>query len=199
MNDRIGIRRLMTSLLVAVLGLVIVVGATGCASSDEELIRATITKSMDLLKNPTEETLSPYLEDSQFDMSSLEKYGIDPYEFLSHCFAKFDYSVDEVRIDGKEATASLTLTNVDLGTAAQTAAVEITSNLDEYNELLASENAEQEIMKVFMQRFYELVDSTEETVDSSAELTFTKDGDEWVVDKESIVAMVEKMYASVEI
>ena len=199
MNDRIGIRRLMTSLLVAVLGLVIVVGATGCASSDEELIRATITKSMDLLKNPTEETLSPYLEDSQFDMSSLEKYGIDPYEFLSHCFAKFDYSVDEVRIDGKEATASLTLNNVDLVTAAQTAAVGITSNLDEYNELLASENAEQEIMKVFMQSFYELVDSTEESVDSSAELTFTKDGDEWVVDKESIVAMVEKMYASIEI
>ncbi len=34
MNDRNGIRRLVTSLLVAVLGLAITVGVTGCAKND---------------------------------------------------------------------------------------------------------------------------------------------------------------------
>ena len=199
MNDRNGIRRLVTSLLVAVLGLALTVGVTGCAKNDEELIRTAVTQSMDLLKNPTEETLSAYIDESEIDMSSLEQYGVDPYEFLGHCFAKFDYTVDDVRIDGKDATASLTYTNVDLGAAAEAAAAEITSNLDDYADLLASENAEQELMKAFMQKFYEKLDSAEETVDSQAELSFTKDGDEWTVDEESITAMVESMYGGVKI
>jgi len=199
MNDRIGIRRLVRTLLVAVLGLAITVGVAGCAKNDEELIRAAITESMEVLKNPTEENLSVYLEDSSVDMSQLEQYGVDPYEFLSHCFAKFDYKVNDVVIDGKDATANITITNVDLGAAAETAAADITANLGDYADVLSSQDAEQGLMKVFMQKFYEQLDAATETIDTPAELKFTKDGDEWVVDEESIVTLVEGMYGGVEI
>lgn len=199
MNDRIGIRRLVRTLLVAVLGLTITVGVAGCAKNDEELIRAAITESMEVLKNPTEENLSAYLEDSSVDMSSLEQYGVDPYEFLSHCFAKFDYKVNDVVIDGKDATANITITNVDLGTAAEAAAADITANLGDYADVLSSQDAEQGLMKVFMQKFYEQLDAATDTIDTPAELKFTKDGDEWVVDEDSIVTLVEGMYGGVQI
>ena len=44
----------------------------------------------------------------------MESMGIDPYEFYQALFSNFDYSIDDIRVDGDEATVELTVSNVDI-------------------------------------------------------------------------------------
>lgn len=199
MNTQRTIAHSWKALLSCVLALVVCLGITGCAKQDEEQIRSLITESFVLLKNPTEEGLAPYIEESNIDLSALDAYGIDFYEFLSHCFKNLDYSIDEIVIDDNEATATLTLTNTDLNAAAEAAANEITSNVDEYNEILSSENAEQELMAAFVKLLYEKIDESTETATNQSTLTFHKKDDTWEVDADSVMALMEGTYNTVEI
>lgn len=182
-----------------VFAVVLSIGLTGCAKGEEEQIRTVISESMNMLKNPTEEELAPYIEESNIDLSALDAYGIDFYEFLTYCFRNLEYSIDEIVIDGKEANAKLTITNVDLTAAAQAASEEITGNIDSYTDILSSDNAQQELMDVFMNRFYGQLNRNTATVTSEAVLNFKKNDGAWEVDPDSVISLMEGMLTSVEL
>ena len=126
MNKRMGALRAITTIVSCVLALGLVVGLNGCGKNDEELIRASVSEVMDLFKNPTKENLQGFINEDEIDLSTLEEYDIDIYEFLGHSFKHFDYTINDVTVDGDTASANLTLTNTDLGAVVEETTTEIT-------------------------------------------------------------------------
>jgi hypothetical protein len=167
--------------------------------NDEELIRASVSEVMDLFKNPTKENLRGLINEDEVDLSTLEEYDIDIYEFLGHSFKHFDYTINDVTVDGDTATASLTLTNTDLGAVVEETTTEITENIDDYADILNGENGRKEFMKLFFDKIYEKLDASEETVSTDATLQLNKVDGEWEVDDSSMDAVVSAMYGGLEL
>ena len=199
MKSRRTVLRVLTVFVVCMMSLSFALGLGGCAKTEEDQIRSMVASSFEVLKKPTEDNLSPYIEDLDVDYSSLENYDTNIYEFLSHSNAKLDYEVDSIVIDGKDAVANLTLTNVDLEAASKDATAEITDNLEDYMDLLNDENAETELIKVFVQKYYDHVDAATETKTTECELAFKKDDDKWVLDEESYQELLEMPLRDVKI
>ena len=199
MHKHNGILRAFTTLVGCVLALGLVAGLSGCGKNDEELVRAAVTEAMEPFKNPTEENLKPYVEDSSIDTSELDQYGIDLYEFMGHSFAKFDYKINDVKVDGDTAKAELTVTNVDLGSVIETVTNEITSHPEEYADIIYGEDGQREFMKLFFDKIYEELDKSEETVSSDVTLEFEKSDGEWKVVDSSISNVVSGMFGGLQI
>lgn len=194
-----GALRAITTIVSCVLALGLVVGLNGCGKNDEELIRASVSEVMDLFKNPTKENLQGFVNEDEVDLSTLEEYDIDIYEFLGHSFKHFDYTINDVTVDGDTATANLTLTNTDLGAVVEETTTEITENIDDYADVLNGENGRKEFMKIFFNKIYEKLDASEETVSTDATLQLNKVDGEWEVDDSSMDAVVSAMYGGLEL
>lgn len=199
MNKRMGALRAITTIVSCVLALGLVVGLNGCGKNDEELIRASVSEVMDLFKNPTKENLQGFINEDEIDLSTLEEYDIDIYEFLGHSFKHFDYTINDVTVDGDTASANLTLTNTDLGAVVKETTTEITENIDDYADVLNGENGRKEFMKIFFNKIYEKLDASEETVSTDATLQLNKVDGEWEVDDSSMDAVVSAMYGGLEL
>lgn len=199
MNKRMGALRAITTIVSCVLALGLVVGLNGCGKNDEELIRASVSEVMDLFKNPTKENLQGFINEDEIDLSTLEEYDIDIYEFLGHSFKHFDYTINDVTVDGDTASANLTLTNTDLGAVVEETTTEITENIDDYADVLNGENGRKEFMKIFFNKIYEKLDASEETVSTDATLQLNKVDGEWEVDDSSMDAVVSAMYGGLEL
>lgn len=199
MNKRMGALRAITAIVSCVLALGLVVGLNGCGKNDEELIRASVSEVMDLFKNPTKENLQGFINEDEIDLSTLEEYDIDIYEFLGHSFKHFDYTINDVTVDGDTASANLTLTNTDLGAVVEETTTEITENIDDYADVLNGENGRKEFMKIFFNKIYEKLDASEETVSTDATLQLNKVDGEWEVDDSSMDAVVSAMYGGLEL
>ena len=199
MNKRMGALRAITTIVSCVLALGLVVGLNGCGKNDEELIRASVSEVMDLFKNPTKENLQGLINEDEVDLSTLEEYDIDIYEFLGHSFKNFDYTINDVTVDGDTASANLTLTNTDLGAVVEETTTEITENIDDYADILNGENGRKEFMKLFFNKIYEKLDASEETVSTDATLKLNKVDGEWEVDESSMDAVVSAMYGGLEL
>ena len=199
MNKRMGALRAITTIVSCVLALGLVVGLNGCGKNDEELIRASVSEVMDLFKNPTKENLQGFINEDEIDLSTLEEYDIDIYEFLGHSFKHFDYTINDVTVDGDTASANLTLTNTDLGAVVKETTTEITENIDDYADVLNGENGRKEFMKLFFNKIYEKLDASEETVSTDATLKLNKVDGEWEVDDSSMDAVVSAMYGGLEL
>ena len=191
MKCRKAVLSALLTCVICVLSVGVALGLGGCAKSDEDQISSMVTSSVEVLKNPTEEKLTPYLEELGTDYSSLETFDTDIYEFLSHSNAKLDCEIESIVIEGGEATVNLLLTNVDLEAASKEASKQITDNLDDYVDLLSQENAETELVKVFVQKYYECVDAATETKTTECALTFSKIDGEWVLDESSYQELLE--------
>lgn len=194
-----GALRAITAIVSCVLALGLVVGLNGCGKNDEELIRASVSEVMDLFKNPTKENLQGFINEDEIDLSTLEEYDIDIYEFLGHSFKHFDYTINDVTVDGDTASANLTLTNTDLGAVVEETTTEITENIDDYADVLNGENGRKEFMKIFFNKIYEKLDASEETVSTDATLQLNKVDGEWEVDDSSMDAVVSAMYGGLEL
>lgn len=200
MNKRTGALRAITTFVACVLALGLVVGLNGCGKkNDEELIRASVSEVMDLFKNPTKENLQGFINEDEMDLSTLEEYDIDIYEFLGHSFKHFDYTINDVTVDGDTASANLTLTNTDLGAVVEDVTNDITTNIDDYSDVLSGENGQKEFMKIFFNKIYEALDASEETVSTDATLRLNKVDGEWEVDDSSLDAVVSAMYGGLEL
>lgn len=199
MSKRSGLLRILTTMLGCVLAFGLVVGLNGCGKqNDEELIRAAVAEVMDAFKSPTKENLKQFVDESEVDLSELDQYGIDIYEFLQHSFAHFDYTINEVKVDGNNATASLSLTNADLNKALTAAQEEYMAEID-YEALMSSDDPEKEVAQQLFAKVYQKLDESEDLVTTDATLKLTKEDGEWKLDEDSVNAVVSGMYGGMEI
>ena len=200
MNRRFDFKRIALTIASCVLALGLALGLSACSKqNDEELIRASISEVMEVFKNPTEENLKPYIEESDIDLSELEEYDVDLYEFMGHCFKHFDYSIDEVKVDGDKGTATLTLTNADLNAAVTAATEDITANMSDYTDLITSEDGEKEFMKIYFGKVYDALDAATDTVSTEATLKLEKKDGKWDVDDSSVNEVVGAMFGGIEL
>lgn len=102
------IKKLAASFLAAALLALGAVALVGCGPNDEEVIREGVSAELDKLKNLDDETLD--LLASEAGADDLATYGIDAKAFVSSYLAGFDYRIENVSVDGENATATVVLT-----------------------------------------------------------------------------------------
>ena len=196
-------KRFLATLAVCAVALGLTFGLAGCGGpkgpSDEELIRTSITELMDIFKNPTREKLEPYIDST--DTSTFDEYGIDIYDFFAHVFKRLDYTIDEIQIDGDTATATLTVSNVNLSAIVTEASEQFSENVLDYMEEIdmSSDTAMQELMGKLFELIYETIDTTEDFNTTSLTITLTKTDGTWVIDDSSAEAFISAMYGGMEL
>ncbi len=179
----------------AVLAGALMVGLTACSANDEKAIKDGINTELGAFKNPTKESLETYVNQvSSADFKQIEAYGIDIYEFLGHCFSKFDYSIGKVSVNGNTATAEISLTNVDVQTAMKDTMTEFEALGQEELARIYTEGGEKALMAKYFEAFYSKLDATSETVSSDLTIKLTKTDNVWNIDNDSLNALVSAAY-----
>ncbi len=97
--------------LTAALSATMLVGLTACGGeSAEDVIRKGVTEELESIKNLDQAALDEIMAGAGAADAGLDEYGIDMEEFCRTWLEGFDYSVDNVTVDGENATATVTIT-----------------------------------------------------------------------------------------
>lgn len=200
-------KRMIAAVAAFVLAMGMGLGLAGCGSSgnsEEEMVRAAIATMMDAFKNPTEETLKPYM--SEVDDSTweeMEEYDVDPYELLSHLFKHFDYTINDVTIneDGETGTANITITNADFTNLIPTLMEDLQNDEEFISEVqdLYLNNDTKGVYKLVFQKMYDAIDNCEETSTTTIDLKLSKTDGKWDIDDSSISDFVSAMYGGLDL
>lgn len=141
---------------------VVIAGALAACggSGDEVLVREAATTLMETFKGAESGSIDDLVDDGTAEM--LESYGLDKTEFFSHIFKNIDYEITGVTVDGDKAEVAMTVSNVSLEAALNSAA-------EKFNEFAATQEAlelfsadgEQSLFTKLFEFFYEVIDSGE--------------------------------------
>jgi hypothetical protein len=165
------------SLLVAAFCALGVFTLSGCAQkqTDEEVIREQLTTELDSIKNVDSNFVDDFSE--SINMTQLSVYGIDGTDFMQAYLNGFDYSIDDISVEGDQATATVTLTCKSYSgyqNALEDAVTKITENPEELTTM-----TEDDINK----KIGEIVIGSLENVDlaqtTPIEIKYTKENDTW--------------------
>lgn len=199
MTNRIARSRMLALFIALITALWAIGSLTSCATADENQIRGIMDQSFELLKNPNEDKLTAALDTASADYAKLSTFGTDVNEFLRHSNAKLEHEIESIAIKDDTATVKLRLTNVDLAACSEAASRQITDNVGSYADILGGENAEAEIMRLFMRAYYDQVDAATETNTELIEVTLKKENGSWKLDDESYKKLVETSMREVRI
>jgi len=133
----------MVAVLAAILGMTIV----GCSGkSSEDVIREGVTQQLEEVKDFDDETIKSLSSATAVDLS---EWGIDIEEFCRTWLSDYDYKVEDVVVDGDDATVKVSITNKSLGDA-------LTTWFDD----LTERSADEAIAAMSDEERYELVGSS---------------------------------------
>ena len=199
---RTTIKKIATVLLACVMTIGLGVAIVGCSGgqSDEQAIKAELDKELGMLKNPTEENLKALLGDKISQLDQVKAMGVDPIELIQHMFAKFDYSVGDVKVDGDTATAKLTLTNVDL----QSVMNDVQSNMTSDSEFMAkvteaaSSGDMTKVYPLVFEKMYAGIDASDKLVTSDVEMKVEKKDGQWTVNEDNMSDIVSSIYGGLD-
>lgn len=146
---------------------------TGC-TNDTENVRKAIDQQFDL--STQTEALTEGINESAG--SSLELLGIDSAELVGKITEKYSYSVDNIKVDGKTATADLTITFLDMN--------QVSALMDEKMEAYTSTLTTLDFTAIYQEMGRELMESMSDpsvgTVSTNIPISLTKDGNTWSID-----------------
>jgi len=149
---------------------------TSCGNSDDKAIRDEITKQLDGIKSLDDTAVNNLLGDS-INSLGLSSLGIDNGDFTKAWLTGFDYSVDNITINGNSATVSLTLTCKSINDIVATYQSELT---DFANSGGAANMTADEAAQKSGQMFMDAVNSTPAKT-TSIDLPCTKTGNVWML------------------
>ena len=92
-------------LAITVMAAVSMLALAGCGNNPEQVIKDGITQELETVKNLDEATLDEIAGDTLDDYA---EYGIDVKEFLRSYFDGFDYTIDQITVNGDTAEATVT-------------------------------------------------------------------------------------------
>ena len=144
------------------------------ARARREVVRQGVADELERLKTHDEALLDELAADSGVDQ--LATYGIDAKSFIAAYLDGFDYRIDEVKVDGDNATATVVLTCKKFDAFAQ-ALTEATTALAEDGQT-AELDADQINEKVG-QLVLEALGSVEPTESNPVELPFARTDNAW--------------------
>lgn len=86
---------------------------TGCNANEanEQVIRDSLTKELDPYKNHDSSVISQIQSQNAVALATV---GVDGKEYAEALLDGFDYAIEDVTVDGKNATATLVMTQKDI-------------------------------------------------------------------------------------
>lgn len=145
-----------------------------CGPSAEEAMRQGVADELERLKAHDGALLDELAADSGIDQ--LATYGIDAKSFIVAYLDGFDYRIDEVKVDGDSATATVVLTCKKFDAFAQ-ALTEATTSLAEDGQ--TTELDADRINEKVGQLVLEALGSVEPSESDPVELTFARTDNAW--------------------
>lgn len=95
----------------------------GCDNKEERAVKQAVSAELDELKNPDNKTIEKYLSGHELfpKEDSAEKESPDPdiIKIFSRYFKDFSYTIDNVKVKEKKASATVTITNLDAHALAE--------------------------------------------------------------------------------
>lgn len=85
----------------------------GCAENSEDAVRKAVTNELDEVKNVDNETIEEIASGST-EFAALGAYGITATDAYEAIFSDFDYTIEDVKVDGDKATVGIKFTTKDL-------------------------------------------------------------------------------------
>lgn len=168
-----GFRKLAALLAATVLALGALLAVTGCGANAEEAIRKAIAEEMDTYKNMDDSVLS-----ATSDMlagQGLEEMGIDSRKLAATILDGFDYSIDDVTVEGDKAVATVTIISKgysDFEAAVDAAVAEATSDP------AVASMSQDEIYQLYGQRVMEAIDGLQVKPETT-EVEYAREGNSW--------------------
>lgn len=187
--------------LALAVGLGFSLAACSSSSNDKDLITKGITEMLDNFKNPTEASLSQYVAGNEAQLAQLEAYGVDYVELFQHLFKHFDYTINDVQINGDKAVVKMTVENINVANVMN----ETTASLQNDPEFVSAvqsaylSDGEQAAMKLVFDKLYADMDASTDIVKSDVELTCTKKNGQWEPDEASVNELVSKVYGGMDL
>lgn len=161
---------------------------TGCGPSAEELIRDDLTSQFEEIKAGDEDLLEGIESSAGEDFEDL---GIDPKEFASSYLEGFDYTVNDVTVDGDTATANVSITVKSMGDIVNEFQLKFTEYLSTAD--LSTISGEDEL---YQQAGQLLMDATASAEPKTVECDFTYTKDEngvWSADESAETELVNAL------
>lgn len=189
-----------------VLAVCVAAGVAGCKPESEKASEALESTLQSYLADKSEikdaESLpSPDYGDDE-TASILSAYQVDVDELHRRCFARYSFSIKDVKVsdDGGSATANVSITNVSLAAAAKNAASDYDSfaQTDEAQKAYASNGHTALLGKLFEFLYAHL--ESDELVTTDVELSLTKaDDGSWTFDSNGNKAFYSALYGGSDV
>lgn len=165
------LRTAFLSLFACVLAVTCVLSISACGRDDKAEIQKVITSQLDVLKAPNADTVKSLLalntdEESQKSMQELKDMGMDPSDLVQKMYAKFDYKIDDITVNGDDATVDLTIKNIDFASVFKDAITKAFSDPS-----LWTAGSEDEVQKLFVQN---LTDQLDKKLSEASDLVESK-------------------------
>ena len=164
----------------------------GCSSpeDDEAAIKEALTEQFDRLKNLDDATVDEISQAIGSD--ELSKLGIAPADFAKAYLDGFDYSVQDVKVDGDSATATVTVTCKSLKefeASLEKVAADYIADSSNW------EKSETQIYQEIGTKVMESLKSVPTATTSPVELRFTESNGEWSSDTSTESSITNAMLA----
>lgn len=160
--------------------LVVSVGAlTGCNANEanEEVIRESMTKELDPYKNHDSSVISQIQSQNAVALATV---GVDGKEYAEALLDGFDYSIEDVTVDGKNATATIVMTQKDID---EDQAEVIMEGLSEDPAFLAMSTDERKA--ALGDKIFEYIASVQAAPQDPVTIDFVMNGNMWEPTEES--------------
>ena len=173
------ISKLLAAMLAAAMAVVALGAFTGCNANDanEKVIRESITEEFDAYKNHDASVVNQIRTQNAVDLATL---GIDGEEYANALLDGFDYTIDDVTVDGKEATVTLTLTQKDLDEDEAAAIVEELAD-----DPAVTDMSYDELKQAVSDRIFEYIASVPAAAQDPVTIHLELNGDTWELTPES--------------
>lgn len=187
--------------LALAVGLGFSLAACSSSSNDKDLITKGITEMLDNFKNPTKESLSQYVAGNEAQLAQLEAYGIDYVELFQHLFKHFDYTINDVQVNGDKAVVKMTVENINVSNVMNNTENSMSTDTAFQQEVQSAylSGGEQAAMKLVFDKLYADMDASTDIVKSDVELTCTKKNGQWEPDEASVNELVSKVYGGMDL
>ncbi len=193
------IRRACQLALAALIVIGVSVGLSAC-KNDEQMARDSAEAMFKAFKNPTEESMRPYMSNAKTPIiSQIESYNIDVYEFLGHVFRHFDYRIDKVTVTGNTASIEASFNNANLSSAFANANTDYQSTDTATLAQIYQDGKEAGLEKKLMELFYKRLDEATDLTPTKATIKLTKENGSWKVDDGSVQDFASSMYGSISL
>ena len=147
---------------------------SSCGKSDEEVVREGVARELDMVKNKDPEFMESITDAAL--ASEMDAYGIDANEFMVSYLEGFDYTINDVTVDGDTAVANVTITCKTLSDIYEQV---MTSAEDAANSTDVSSMGDDESNQLVGQIMMDSVAQVQATTQEPVDLTFTLNGNTW--------------------